>query len=921
MDDLLYVYATAAVIGLYFCVQVATKRFDPFAPVWLFFVGYVQVYIIQAISYHGWALAARGQEAVAAANFRALWALLWFLAVYHLGIGRGVARRLPNPPRNWSTTVVVLISPILIVWGMYCAGVFGGGAASGGPQSAEAALLGSFPFVMMVAGVLLIVTGRRLDAPNPVFLYAGLAVTSAYVVIWMFNGKRSHSLIGVLATVCAYYSSHMKRPSWGVLAGTSFAGALVVSLAIGWRNNPNYERTFSGFAQFVGDFRLSKILESLDIADEETATEMLTYETKEYGGFLLMMDAVPMKSDYDYGASYIRSVSTFIPRLIWTNKPLFGRKQWVDAWIASSEMERDEDFTGPAIGILGATQLNGGAVGTLIVLGVIALVLRSIYDYCAAPRRRPLGAVHLVDLLFQRLVHGRLRRPDGLVLLQLGLLGDAHGRVDLVRLQVRRPRRGPEPGHRASGSRPGGGRRRVSPRAGRRASSPSGSKAHARTVGPRPVARRIRGREAFMERKGLRMTTSPIPPSTDARRDRRTPRYSLNEKIDVCRGLFAYLVVAAHAFELSCTLDPRWGESLPEAVRLFLAYGSGTGVYYVMGFFVLSGYCIQSSVQRMTSDDGFPLKTYMIARLTRILPLYYLALLFAAVVESAMVSWAIRPTVWRNGLSGRVLLCQTFLIQNFTQTFGSFAPSWSITNEVAYYILFGLIAAVCVPLRLRPSIAGMGLCVAVGLVLQIVYRAGFHHPAVLGTGLLFGLGSLWFLGALTAENKSGFRDAPRLRAVARAWPLALGLSIGMWCCQRVHQEFVFLCAGGAFTLMLIHFIGQEARDHDHAPNKPRRALRRFIAFLGLTSYPTYLFHGPLLLAFGGFLQDSGVSTPWWGVWPAASVFAIACSAPLAFLVERPLMAWRAGFLKRLKSAPDTRPSDSPSPSPILGIQQ
>jgi peptidoglycan/LPS O-acetylase OafA/YrhL len=259
------------------------------------------------------------------------------------------------------------------------------------------------------------------------------------------------------------------------------------------------------------------------------------------------------------------------------------------------------------------------------------------------------------------------------------------------------------------------------------------------------------------------------------------------------------------------------------------------------------------------------------------------------------------------------------MIQNFTQTFGSFAPSWSITNEVAYYILFGLLAAACGPLRVRPTIVGMGLCVAVGLGLQIVYRSGFHHPAVLGTGLLFGLGSLWFLGALTAEAKSGFRGSPRLRAVARAWPLALGLSIGSWCCQRVHQEFVFLCAGGAFTLMLIHFIGQEAQGRDRAPNQPRRESRPLIAFLGLTSYPTYLFHGPLLLAFGALLQESRVATPWWGVWPAASAFAIACCAPLAFLLERPLMAWRAGVQKRLKA--EAAPRAAGSPSPILGIQQ
>ncbi len=57
MDELSYVYATAAVAFLYFAVAVARRRFDPFAPVWLFLIGYVQVYVVQAISYHEYAIA------------------------------------------------------------------------------------------------------------------------------------------------------------------------------------------------------------------------------------------------------------------------------------------------------------------------------------------------------------------------------------------------------------------------------------------------------------------------------------------------------------------------------------------------------------------------------------------------------------------------------------------------------------------------------------------------------------------------------------------------------------------------------------------------------------------------------------------------------------------------------------------------
>src|SRR5262249_55673535 len=102
MDDRAYIFATAAVILACFLAQVLTRKFDPFAPVWLFLVGYVQVYIVQALSYREWALAIRGNDLVTAANFRAFWALVWFLAVYHLGIGRRLAPALPRPPRAWS---------------------------------------------------------------------------------------------------------------------------------------------------------------------------------------------------------------------------------------------------------------------------------------------------------------------------------------------------------------------------------------------------------------------------------------------------------------------------------------------------------------------------------------------------------------------------------------------------------------------------------------------------------------------------------------------------------------------------------------------------------------------------------------------------------------------------------------------------
>jgi hypothetical protein len=381
MTDQEYVYATLAVMVAAFLWQVLTKRFDPFAPVWMFLAGYLQVYVIQAITLREWALNVRGIDLVAAANLRALWALVWFLAVYFSGVGKLVTAILPRPPEAWSDGLAVGLTPPLIGWGLYCALV---SASWGTDISAEQQLLSSFPFVMMVAAILLIVTGLNPRAPKPVFLVAGLAVAAAYSMIWMFNGKRSHSMIAVMSTVCAVYVVRRKRPSWAVLFGTAFVASLFVAVAINWRNNYNYDRSVPGFIQYLGDFQFSSILKSLNIENDEDTVDhskFYSYETVEYGGFLLMMDTVPEKADYDLGANYIRVVSTFIPRIIWADKPLYGRDKWIAAWMAGSEIKRDDDFTGPAIGILGATHLNGGAAGTLIVLGVAAALLRAFYEY------------------------------------------------------------------------------------------------------------------------------------------------------------------------------------------------------------------------------------------------------------------------------------------------------------------------------------------------------------------------------------------------------------------------------------------------------------------------------------------------------------------------------------------------------------
>lgn len=380
--DQLFPFATAIVIVGLFLYQFLRGEFDPFAPVWLFLAGYAQVYVVQAISYREYALRARGPDVVFEANFRALWALIWFLLVYHCGVARQLAARLPRVPAYWSPGLVVGLAPPMIVWGLICAGV----ALRNVEVQQEENLLRQFPIMMLAAGVMLMVTGRQPDHPRPILTAWGVLVVLGYVFIWMFNGRRSHAVIGVLTGVCAWYTPRWRRPNLLALGVTGVACAMAVSLALGWRGNQKYEPTAAGFVQYLADFDPSMMLVNLNMKEKDEVpgmkeAEQKSKETEEYGGYLLMLDTVPAKSEYDYGQSYLRIFSTYIPRLIWKDKPIFGREQWIRAWIAGSEMPRDLSFTGPAISVLGAAHLNGGVIATVIVMAGLALLLRTGYDY------------------------------------------------------------------------------------------------------------------------------------------------------------------------------------------------------------------------------------------------------------------------------------------------------------------------------------------------------------------------------------------------------------------------------------------------------------------------------------------------------------------------------------------------------------
>ena len=119
--------------------------------------------------YHDWAVAIRGKDLVTAANFRAFWAVALVSGrLPPRGSAVGSPRRCLGRPRGWSPAWSPRSARPWSLWGLCSARDHDQGRDPGGRSRCRPrrSLFRSFPFVMMVAAILLIVTGRTSPCPG-----------------------------------------------------------------------------------------------------------------------------------------------------------------------------------------------------------------------------------------------------------------------------------------------------------------------------------------------------------------------------------------------------------------------------------------------------------------------------------------------------------------------------------------------------------------------------------------------------------------------------------------------------------------------------------------------------------------------------------------------------------------------------------
>jgi len=195
-----------------------------------------------------------------------------------------------------------------------------------------------------------------------------------------------------------------------------------------------------------------------------------------------------------------------------------------------------------------------------------------------------------------------------------------------------------------------------------------------------------------------------------------------NKNLDILRGFAALIVFIGHFNQLTDKFDPTYGRALS-------VYYNFPGSLSVLMFFILSGYVIGINTPPLT--NSLLIKDYIKKRLVRIVPIYFIAIIFTAMIGH--YTW---PQIFSN------LFFVSVPLGNWMD--GNF-PLWSLNFELIYYFVFIFFSFYKISL----SKTIKGTLITIGLLFAFSHNKPIHPLFISYTvGFLF-----WITGAFLAQKK------------------------------------------------------------------------------------------------------------------------------------------------------------------------
>jgi peptidoglycan/LPS O-acetylase OafA/YrhL len=327
-------------------------------------------------------------------------------------------------------------------------------------------------------------------------------------------------------------------------------------------------------------------------------------------------------------------------------------------------------------------------------------------------------------------------------------------------------------------------------------------------------------------------------------------------------------------------------------------------------FFVISGYLISSIIMKGLDQNTFSFADFYARRVLRIFPA-----LIVVLTACLIFGWfTLVPHKYQQ--LGQEIEAGTTFVANilFWRQSGYFDTAaeakpllhlWSLGVEEQFYIVWPLILYLCARARMKTLPVLLAIMAASFIAncytVRIEAADAFYLPHTRFWELLAGAVLAWFKLSGATRIKSAIDESFQART-GRAISLAdleavIGVALIAIALYRFNKESVFpgwralLPVGGAFLLMSA---GQQAWFNRNVLSN------RVIVFIGLISYPLYLWHWPVLyFVRTNMLNPSAVML----------VGAMALSAVLAWLtysvVELPLRRSKARWRSLRVSATAT----------------
>lgn len=359
-------------------------------------------------------------------------------------------------------------------------------------------------------------------------------------------------------------------------------------------------------------------------------------------------------------------------------------------------------------------------------------------------------------------------------------------------------------------------------------------------------------------------------------------------------------VFGSHAFDLAVSRIHGWdfGENPP--MWRFLRSVFGTGEHWVWCFFVISGFCIQLSIGRSLKEGRFKIGPYLMARLSRIYPLFLVGLALA------VITYGLAPAI--GGFDGHVPTRQfwasLFSLQIFTNTYPSYDPSWSLSCEMIYYIAWPLLLFLTGRRLSRAFSVGMFCSISLIVGILLIWAWAQHHRIderafVDGLWALGALFPLWLCGAWLATNWADF-SATVSRRVWVGGLIVFGGAISFLFTLRFFQYPPWSVHMGSWVALPGIFLSIAGARHVGLGDAPQ-SVKTTCQWLGRFSYPCYLLHFQLLHLLDEFglplLPNAWSAQPMvrFGVYLTVLLPILALIGPP---LESALMAWRSRLLKK-----------------------